>query len=197
MPIDQTQNRATPARRAALAVAAWALSLVVVIGWLVAFESGPAPVAASTEVPAEPPRWRLDVYAHPRCPCTRASIEEISRLAARLGDRIELRFWFFRPESESDAWAHSGSWKSAAAIPRALVATDPGGRLARSAGAVASGHVVLSAPGGRAVFNGGVTLTRGHVGPSPGSDAIYSWTITGSGLDQAPTLGCPLFGEAP
>lgn len=194
---DQPQNRQTSHRRAAAAVVAWAIALVGVVGWLVMFETEPAPAAASSEPGPQPPRWRMDVYAHPRCPCTRATIEEVSRLAARLGDRIELRFWFFRPDGEPDAWAHSGSWKSASTIERAVVATDPGGRLASRAGATASGHVVLSSPDGRPVFNGGVTLTRGHVGPSPGGDAIYSWAISGSGLEQAPTLGCPLFGNDP
>ncbi|MBL0921576.1 MAG: hypothetical protein IBJ10_05540, partial [Phycisphaerales bacterium] len=148
--------------------------------------------APAAEAQASPPTWRMDVYVHPRCPCTRATIEELSRLSARLGERASLHFWFFRPEREPDAWAHSASWKAAAAIVGATVATDPEGRLAAEAGAAASGHVVLRAPNGHPVFAGGVTLTRGHVGPSPGGDAVYSWITTGDGIDAAPTLGCAL-----
>ncbi len=190
------QTRTDLPRRVAVVFGAWAVALGAVVAWLVAFDTEPAPAAASSSDEEAAPRWRLDIYAHPRCPCTRASIEELARLAERLGDRAELRFWFFRPEREADAWAHSASWKAASAIPGATVATDPQGRLAERAGAVASGHVVLSAPNHHVVFEGGVTLTRGHIGPSPGGESILSWVLGGSGLDHAPTLGCPIRGAA-
>ena len=191
MPPHNPQTPTTLPRRAAVAFGAWLFALLAIVGCLVAYETQPAPAAASSSTTDDaPPRWRMDIYAHPRCPCTRASIEELSRLASRLGDRVDLRFWFFRPEREADAWAHSTSWNNAAAIPGATVSTDPGGRLAERAGAVASGHVVLSAPNDHVVFQGGVTLTRGHIGPSPGGDAIAAWILGGDGADQAPTLGC-------
>lgn len=188
----EPQTPSTLPRRIAVVFGAWLLTLGAVVAWLVAYETEPAPAAASSAEVQAAPRWRLDIYAHPRCPCTRASIEELARLADRLGERAELHFWFFRPEREADAWAHSSTWKAASAIPGATVATDPEGRLAERAGAVASGHVVLSAPNHHVVFEGGVTLTRGHIGPSPGGESILSWALGDSGLDHAPTLGCPI-----
>src|SRR4051812_18830224 len=72
----------------------WALWLAVLIGgagglWSYANRPGiqadaPLRWPGASAIRPEPGRPTLLVFAHPRCPCTRASIEELSRLLARV-----------------------------------------------------------------------------------------------------------------
>src|ERR1700722_5435428 len=42
-------------------------------------------------------RDTLIMFAHPQCPCTRASLEELNRLLARSQGKIPAQVVFFRP----------------------------------------------------------------------------------------------------
>src|SRR5215469_15783003 len=71
--------------------------------------AGPAPkqwTAAST-LPLDPSRDTLIMFAHPRCPCTRASLDELNRLLAQSNGRIAAHVFFFRPLSYPADWTHT------------------------------------------------------------------------------------------
>ena len=148
----------------------------------------------TAEPNAVPPagRWRLVMFAHPHCPCTRASLVELAELIEQTP--VEAEVVFVRPVDCPDGWERTAAWAAAAAIPGVQARCDVGGVEARRAGAATSGHVVLTGPDGRVVFGGGITPGRGRRGDSTGRRMI-SDRLTGRavGFGSAPVFGCPLF----
>lgn len=134
----------------------------------------------------------LVMFAHPRCPCSRASIGELEKIMAHCQGRVSAHVLFLRPEGEEDEWATTDLWHSAEAIPGVSVAMDHDGGEARLFKAATSGQTLLYDADGRLEYQGGITLARGHEGDNPGRDAIECL------LKQKPTrpVSMPVFGCA-
>jgi hypothetical protein len=149
-----------------------------------------------TSIVRDQRRETLVMFAHPQCPCTRASLEELNRLLARCSGRIAAQVWFFKPDGFPTDWTRGGLWRSAAAIPGVRVREDSNGAQARLFGAETSGYVLLYNSAGRLLFKGGITAGRGHAGDNAGENAIVS-LLDGEedSLTQTPVYGCALLGE--
>lgn len=180
--------------RVTLAVACWLVAIGAVMAALLRHEHTPGPAGAAViaGAPAEQPRAML--FAHPHCPCTRASIEEFSRLARR-AERGAFEVWFFRPENEPDSWAHGAAWNKSSAIEGARIAIDPEGREAARWGALTSGHVVVVNEAGEIAFTGGVTASRGHEGGNAGADGALKALRGEPGPRTWPVFGCRIQSE--
>lgn len=141
-------------------------------------------------------RDTLIMFAHPQCPCTRASMEELNRLLAQCGGQVAARVVFFKPEPVSNDWVQTDLWRSAEAIPGVSVQEDTNGAEARLFGAETSGYVLLYDTQGQLLFRGGITGSRGHAGDNAGESAISS-LLDGhvAGLQQTPVYGCSLLGN--
>jgi len=138
-------------------------------------------------------RDTLVMFAHPLCPCTRASIEELNRLLARHRGQVTPHVIFMQPESFTPNQVQGGLWHSAAAIPEVAVHTDTNGVQAKLFGAETSGYVLLYDAQGRLLFRGGITGSRGHAGDNAGEDAIGT-LLAGQAAQtqQTPVYGCSL-----
>ncbi len=147
----------------------------------------------------------LLMFAHPRCPCTQASLSEFARIVARCRDKATFRILFFAPSdktpSEALAWVQSDNlWKRARAINGVEVAMDVGGQEAQRFNAKTSGHTVLYDAQGTLLFYGGITPARGHEGDNDGKNAIISALLddarAGTRLELSapttPTFGCAI-----
>lgn len=142
-------------------------------------------------------RDTLVMFAHPECPCTRASVEELNRLLAQGRGRIAAYVLFFKPGQLPADWTETGLKQSAAAIPGVNVQDDPDGVLARKFGAETSGYVVLYDPQGRLLFRGGITAGRGHAGDNAGETAIAALAAgQPTDLRQTPVYGCSLLSQS-
>ena len=139
-------------------------------------------------------RPTLLVFLHPACPCSRATVEELSRLLTQVGTAVDTTAVFIRPGGLQIGWEQSDIWKNAESLPGVRVVVDPGGEEARRFGAATSGCTLLYEPGGRLVFCGGITAARGHEGDNAGKTAILSWFENGRAEpSETPVFGCPLF----
>lgn len=133
------------------------------------------------------------VVAHPHCPCTRATIEELARLMAHLQNHATAAVVFVRPRGVSEDWTKTDLWASAARIPGVTAITDTDGVEATRFGAQASGQTMLYSAAGDLQFTGGITASRGHAGDSVGQSAIASLVATGhSSVDHTSVFGCSL-----
>jgi hypothetical protein len=149
------------------------------------------PVA--TKVPRTPGLPTIVVVAHPRCPCSRATVAELARLMAPLLNRATATVLFVRPAGFSEDWQMTDLWWDAARIPGVSVLSDLGGTEASFFGAQSSGQTMLYDVGGNLRFSGGITASRGHAGDSPGRSAILSFVNTGnSGTSHTSVYGCSL-----
>lgn len=181
----------------------WLLAAGVGFVWILNYQStsGAAGIApehwpTGTQITLDSQRDTLVMFAHPQCPCTRASMEELNRLLARTEGKVVVQVFFFKPDKFSGDWVHSDLWKSAAAIPGVVVREDPNGAQARLFGAETSGDVLLYDTHGRLLFNGGITGSRGHAGDNAGENTIIA-RLQGqeASLKQTPVYGCSLLGK--
>ena len=183
------------------ALALWLASVAVGFGLLWRYKSTPGAQARSLErrwpaashIPRDPDRATLLMFVHPRCPCTRASVAELSRLMGRLSPRVAARVVFVRPQGVEEDWERGELWTHASSIPGTAPVLDAGGTEAERFGARTSGQVLLYDAAGRLAFSGGLTASRGHEGDSFGQRRIVSLVETGS-ADRAdsPVFGCAL-----
>jgi hypothetical protein len=135
----------------------------------------------------------LVMLAHPHCPCTRASMEELAALMTRFHDKVDAYVLFLKPEGVDEGWDKTGLWDRAGQIAGVTPVRDQGGAEAARFGAKVSGQTVLYAADGRLLYSGGITGSRGHVGDNVGTRRIASLIDSGT-ADRAsgPVYGCSL-----
>jgi hypothetical protein len=157
--------------------------------------------------PAEPPahwpeesaiarateRGTLLMLAHPMCPCTRASLDELAVVVRETSGLAAVHVLFMKPPAGGASWENTELWQKARAIPGVRVELDRDGGEAARFGAKVSGHALLYDRDGALVFSGGITAARGHVGNSLGRERLLA-LLGGHSVDRpdAPTFGCSL-----
>ena len=85
----------------------------------------------------------LVMIAHPRCVCTRASLQELEIILSRTDGRLRPYILFLYPKGEQKKWFETDLWKMANRLKGATVRLDENGREAAKFGAKTSGHVFL------------------------------------------------------
>lgn len=182
--------------------ALWLLLICTGVGLLWSYNSTPGAAAAALErwpagsrIRPAADRATLVMLAHPRCPCTRASLGELARLMAQARPgRVAAYVLFVKPSGFADGWEQTDLSASAAAIPGVTVVRDDEGVEARRFRAATSGQTMLYDAGGRLLFSGGITGARGHEGDNAGRAAVVSLlNADEAGQAGTPVFGCPLF----
>ena len=140
----------------------------------------------------------LILFAHPHCPCTRATLRELDGLLSALPHRVAATIVFTLPNGVPPGWEQGDQWQSAAKIPGVHIITDQDGREAKRFGVKGSGHVLLYESSGDLVFSGGITPSRGHEGDNLGRSAVIDLVNSGHAVVQrTPVYGCPLLEPPP
>jgi hypothetical protein len=144
----------------------------------------------------------LLMFAHPQCPCSRASMGELALIMTHAPQKVQAQVLFLRPKDYAEDWVKTDLWRSAAAIPGVQAVVDEQGREAGLFHAGVSGQVMLYDPRGNLVFSGGITSSRGHSGDNDGREAIEDYLNKGvMPVKSTPFFGCALFdhgsGKAP
>jgi hypothetical protein len=157
----------------------------------------PAAVPGAWPRAVAPERPTLLLFAHPQCPCTRATLEQLSSVLARAPRATSLRVLFERPEGCPPGWERTAIWRQAEQIPGAEVSVDPDGREARRFGVTTSGHVLLYDRSGRRLYSGGITSARGQAGENAASAALGQALRDGRAAGREyPVFGCALAAPA-
>jgi hypothetical protein len=148
---------------------------------------------AQSKIPRSMGQPTLILFAHPKCPCTRASIGELTVLMTHCQDRVKATVVFFQPKGSGEDWLHTDLWRSAEAIPGVTVRADEDGNEARRFQTTTSGQVVLYGVDGKLLFTGGITSSRGHYGDNAGCSAIMALLNHDTAdVSKTPVFGCPL-----
>ena len=74
----------------------------------------------------EPSHATLVVFAHPQCPCSRATLEELSQILARYRGSLNAYVDIYAPRSEGRGWAHAQFMERRGSHPRCACARRPG-----------------------------------------------------------------------
>jgi len=152
--------------------------------------SPPSEWPLGSTVERRPGRPTLVMLAHPRCPCTRATLGELEIIAARTQGLLDIHVIFLRSEAFD---YRSDLWRQARSLPGAHVIADANGAEIRGFGALASGHVLVYDSRGRLSFSGGITSSRGHAGGNIGRDAVIALAhAERAEVSTSPVFGCAL-----
>jgi hypothetical protein len=176
---------------------AWALILVAGFSWLISYEmrgGEAAPLLArwprDAALPFDSHRYNLVMLAHPKCPCTRASLDELETVLRQDRGKINAIVCFNDPEDAPADWADTSLERAAKAIPGVHVILDRDGVVAKEFGAMTSGQVLMFDQLGHGIFSGGITGSRGHTGENCGRNLVLALA---KGDDARPAV-TPVFG---
>lgn len=167
------------------------------LGW---YENTPGTIGhtpeswpAASHIPRPKDKATLVMFAHPHCPCTRASIGELAEVMARVPNKISACVVFLKPEGAAPDWGDTDLRHSAERIPGVTIVSDVDGAEARRFGAETSGYTLLFDSNGHRLFEGGITASRGHAGDNVGKSAIVS-LLNDQTVEHARThvFGCSL-----
>jgi hypothetical protein len=201
-PVDA---RLLPRIRRAHVLFASAILWLLVIGaglwtlWVYENTSGklaqpPPQWPANSRIQPSPEHATLVVLAHPHCPCTRATIEELASIMAHSQGRLTAYVLFLKPAGFAEDWEQTDLWRSAARIPGVTAMVDDEGAEANRFNAATSGQTLLYDAHGHLLFSGGITGSRGHSGDNAGQTAIVSLVNSGAArVTETSVFGCPLF----
>ena len=160
--------------------------------------AGPSPITWPADSGVRPAHERplLIVFIHPRCPCSRATIDGLAQLAARCPKQVDVCVFVFKPSGSDATWERTDLWQSAEQIPGLTVLTDLDGAEAHRFAVETSGHTLLYDRQGTLQFSGGITGSRGHAGDNAGLSAVEA-AIGGvtPKVRRTPVFGCPIFNE--
>jgi hypothetical protein len=169
--------------------AVWGVALAAgfhqAMGW--EFRAGKPALSpsAQTKPLAQP---LLIVALHSQCPCSLATVENLTALTPVERAKLRILFVFTGPNPH-----HSATFEKAAAIPEAEKAFLSEKEVFERYGARTSGQALLYDRAGRLVFSGGLTESRGVAGgESEGMRAIQETLRGHSCIKGAPVYGCPL-----
>lgn len=175
----------------------WFLAVVAGLSYGFRYEITPAEAGViARRWPADsarelsPERPTLLMFVHPRCPCSRASLNELASLMTHCRGRVDACVLFNMPRSSPADWARSDLWDIAAGIPGVEPRLDLDGAERRRFGTRISGEVLLFWPDGELAFHGGITGGRGHEGDNEGRTAL-EWLL---GHRRTVSTTVPVFG---
>jgi hypothetical protein len=178
----------------------WLVAVLAGMVYLIKYRDTPGASAPQSNWPAES-SIKLDdehdtfvMFAHPRCPCSLASVSELSRLMTQAKGNLTAYVVFIKPQGMSIDWEKTELWSKASVIPGVHVLLDSDGVEAARFHGATSGQSMLYDPTGKLLFTGGITGSRGHEGDNDGRDAIISLLLKGEAdRNQTPVFGCELF----
>ena len=183
----------------------WLLAIGYGFRGILAYENSPGTSATA------PAAWPKDstiirqaalptllMFVHPRCPCSRASVNELEVLMTRGQGLVRAVVVFTRPLEVPEGWDKTDLWTTAGNIPGVNLIVDNGAEEAKRFGSQTSGQVMLYSANGELLFKGGITSSRGHNGDNDGLQAILRMlTKDHSPLTETEVFGCPLFEKSP
>lgn len=145
------------------------------------------------DIVPKPGRFTLLMTLHPQCPCSRASLHELSQLMTRAREKMDAHVLLVKPQGAPANWCNGDLWKQAKDIPSVSVSIDDDGKDASILGATTSGQVIVYDASGAIRFSGGITDGRGHEGDNAGLSALLGLIHGGkTTVSTTPVYGCSL-----
>ena len=184
-------------------ITCWIIAVSFGTFLLTAYELAPSQAGKSAvlwpknqRISLHPNKPTLVMFVHSHCPCTRASLGELSILLTKCRGRVQTHVLLVKPPGKDDDWVQTDIGEQAMRIPGVNVVTDVDGVLADQFNAHTSGKTLLYDMSGQLRFSGGITVSRGHHGESDARRNIVNWILNGNDIKRtAPVFGCPLQNE--
>lgn len=169
----------------------WAVLAVSVIAGALEYDSRPGepPLRLPDATVAGPGLWSLILMIHPDCPCTKATMRNLSTILESTRIPIKAEIVAAMPEGYKGPRANL-------AIARSIVKSDLVVMSESSAserfGARTSGHLFVFDPDRNLVYSGGLTPARGAEDASSSLKWFQALVTQYPVASSGPTFGCPL-----
>ena len=137
-------------------------------------------------------QWTLVMLIHPKCGCSRASIQELRRIIEMSGPSLQTYVLVYRPADSPTGWEKTEVVEAASHLQRGRVVIDPDGQEARLFGGFTSGQTFLYDRHGDLRFSGGITSLRGHAGINRGSMDVVDIVHAKVQQGAHPVFGCAI-----
>jgi hypothetical protein len=137
--------------------------------------------------------YRIVIFAHPYCPCTRATLNKLDESLTRLPGNTAVCVIFATVGLDLKKVADSPTVSFARQLKGVDVRMDDSGDEVRRFRATVSGEVFAFDRQGQRIFHGGITAGRGHHGDSVGQQQLER-LVCGLSHEvcEAPIFGCKL-----
>lgn len=138
----------------------------------------------------------LYFFAHPKCPCTRAGLAELSKLMSKIQGKANVNVIFTHPIGKSIEWVKSDLWEKANEISGVNIYIDSQNKFISIFKPKTSGQTYLysNIDNRPLIYSGGITSSRGHEGDNTGSDSIANWIYKKKKFkSKFSVFGCSLF----
>ncbi len=134
----------------------------------------------------------LFVFLHPRCPCSRATVQEFLSIVDRIDDRCDCTAYLVCPGDTGREFAEGKILEALRTSKKINIVYDLGGDSAKRMGVRTSGHTFLFSASGNLLFEGGITGARGQIGENGGKHGLSDKLASpGKTLFRWPVYGCP------
>jgi hypothetical protein len=181
-------------------IATWLIGVTFGFGLITEYDVQPATKGvphlewpAASRISRSDTGWTLVAFVHPRCPCSRASIDELARVVNSCSGLVQLHLAVVLPPGTDGSFSHTSLLDDAARIPGVHIFMDEAAREAKRFGGQTSGQIYLYDHVGHLKFNGGITGARGHFGANAASNALISLIRNEvTTLQETDVFGCPL-----
>ncbi|MBV8518211.1 MAG: RedB protein [Acidobacteria bacterium] len=190
----------TPLARIIIVAASllWAVTIATAFAAIRHFETTPGEAAvagaawpSSTVVPRHSGEWTLVMLVHPRCSCSRASMEELEAILEK-SPAVQPYVLVYRPHDARPGWERGSVLDAASRLRRVHVIIDEDGKEAKRFGGYTSGTILLYDRQARLRFAGGITSLRGHSGINKGREDVIRIATSGNGNGAHPVFGCAI-----
>ena len=156
-------------------------------------DSPPGKFPSLSRIVPDRTRATLIFFAHPKCPCSRASISELARLMPEVEGRMAVYVILSKPAGSPVDWENTDLRSSAERIPGVKFIVDENEVETDLFGVRTSGTGLLYDLDGNLRFQGGITRSRGMEGDNTGRSAIAALVNSNfSEHSETPVYGCPL-----
>lgn len=137
--------------------------------------------------------FTLIMLAHPKCPCTRASLYELQHILEHSHSPVSSYVLFYRPAGVPKGWMRSSLYYKAKSMPRVRAVRDLNGVLASKFRGSVSGQTYLYNSRGELLFSGGITFSRGHEDDNPGEESVLALLAGQKPICRySPVFGCSI-----
>ena len=134
----------------------------------------------------------LVMLVHPRCSCTRASMQELQAIIDKSPRTMRTYVVVYRPSDAKPGWERTDVYEAAEKLRGTRVFVDDDGKEARLFGTFTSGQTFLYDGNGTLRFAGGITLLRGHAGMNSGREDVIWIAKAELGSGTHPVFGCSI-----
>jgi hypothetical protein len=143
-------------------------------------------------------RIRVILFAHPLCPCTRATIAELDEALGSRRTNVNTTIVFVTAGLAEPDIYDSPTVAAARRLLNVTLRFEDNTAFASRIGATTSGELFVFDGAGKRVFHGGITAGRGHRGRSPGRER-FEQALEGILVDheESPLFGCRLPASVP